>query len=98
MIEKEEKQPHEGEIWRKQGPMDWCRIDRNDTPEAEDYDGGLSGFAVSIGKYSFKRGRVYWHSMTYFITATNYNDFVAQMKGEWRYLMQGKVTDQKNEL
>ena len=33
----EQKQPHEGKIWRKQGPFDWCRIDRNETPEAEDY-------------------------------------------------------------
>ena len=92
------KQLHEGEIWRKQGPMDWCRIDRDETPEVEDYDGGLSGFAVSSGKYSFKRKRVYWHFITYFITATNYDDFVAQMKGERRYLMCGGVKEQKNEL
>lgn len=94
----EQKQSHEGEIWRKPGPMDWCRIDRDETPEADDYDGGLSGFAVSIGKYSFERKKVYWRSMTYFITAANYDDFVAQMKGEWRCLMHGKTKEQKNEL
>jgi len=66
--------------------------------EAEDYDGGLSGFAVSSGKYSFKRKRVYWHSITYFIAATNYADFLAQMRMERRYLMHGKVKEQKNEL
>ena len=94
----EQKQLHEGEIWRNPGPFDWCRIDRDETPEAGDYDGGLSGFAVSSGKYSFKRKMVYWHSITYFITATNYGDFVAQMKGEQRYLMHGKVKEQRNEL
>jgi len=94
----EQKQPHEGEIWRKPGPVDWCRIDRDETPEAVDYDGGLSGFAVSFGKYSFKRKMVYWHSTTYFITAANYGDFVVQMKAERRYLMRGEMKEQKNEL
>ena len=94
----EQKQPHEGEIWRKQGPMDWCRINRNETPEASNYDGGLSGFAVSLGKYSSKRKMVYWRSIGYFITAANYADFVAQMKGEWRYLMHGEAREQRNEL
>ena len=93
-----EKQLHEGEIWRKPGPFDWCRVDRDETPEAKDYDGGLSGFAVRIGKYSSKSKRVYWRSMTYFVTAQGYDDFVAQMKGERRYLMQGKLKEQKNEL
>lgn len=94
----EEKYLHEGEIWRKQGPMDWCRIDRNETSEAEDYDGGLSGFAVRVGNFSVKKKRVYWGAMTYFITAIDYADFVAQMKGERRYLMHGEVNGQKNEL
>ena len=94
----EVKQPHGGEIWRKQGPIDWCRIEQDETPEAVDYDGGISGFAVRFGDCSFKRKRVYWHSMTYFLTAHNYDDFVAQMKKERRYLMDGTIKEQKNEL
>ena len=94
----EQKQPHEGEIWRKQGPMDWCRINRNETPEATNYDGGAPGFAVSFGNFSFKRNRVYWHFMGYFVLAHDYGAFVAQMKAEQRYLMRGKAKEQKNEL
>ena len=94
----EQKQPHEGEIWRKPGPMRWYRIERNDTPEAPNYDGGLSGFAVRVGNFSSKRKRVYWSSMTYFITAQGYDNFVAQMKEGRRYLMHGGVKEQKNEL
>ena len=94
----EQKQLHEGEIWRKQGPFDWCRIDRNETPEATDYVGGLPGFAVSTGKFSFKRKRVYWCFLKWFVAASNYDAFVMQMEVEQRYLMHGEVKEQRNEL
>ena len=94
----EEKQPHEGEIWRKPGPRRWYRIELNDTPEASNYDGGLSGFAVRVGDFSSKRKRMYWSSMSYYIVAHGYVDFVEEMKASLRHLMHGKVKDQKNEL
>ena len=97
-MEKEQKQLHEGEIWRKQGPMDWCRINRNETPEATDYDGKLPGFAVSFGKFSFKRKRVYWRPLNYFVAVDDYADFIMEMGYERRYLMQGKLEEQRNEL
>ena len=94
----EEKQPHEGEIWRKQGKMDWCRINRNETEEVVGVDTGLPGFAVSFGNYSFKRKRGYWRSLGYFIAVRNYADFVVWMNAARRYLMQGELKEQKNEL
>ena len=90
----EEKQPHEGEIWRKEGGWDWCRINRNETPEASNYDGALSGFAVSFGNYSFKRKRVYWRSLDYFVAVDDYADFIMEMEYEQRYLMRGEAMDQ----
>ena len=92
------KQPHEGEIWRKPGLMRWYQIERNETPEASNYDGGLSGFAVRTGDFSPKRKRVYWRSMTYFIAAHSYAVFVAQMGASLRYLMHDGMKEQKNEL
>jgi len=89
---------HEGETWRKDEPFDWCRINRNETIESSNYDGGAQGFAVSYGKYFFKRKRVYWHSTGYFVLAHNYDAFVTQMKREQRHLMCGVMKEQKNEL
>lgn len=94
----EEKQLHEGEIWRKQGPMDWCRIDRDETPEAVDVDASLPGFVVSFGNYSFKQKRVYWRSLRYFIAVADYPAFVVEMEREKRYLMKGGIKEQRNEL
>jgi len=94
----EEKQPHEGEIWRKPGPRRWYQIERNETPEASNYNGGLCGFAVKVGNFSSKRKRVYWSSMMYFITAYDYGDFVKQMEKSLRYLMHGEMKEQMNEL
>ena len=36
----------EGQIWRKQGPYDWIRIERIIMPGYPDYDGGLPGMVV----------------------------------------------------
>ena len=92
------KELHEGEIWRKPGPMDWCKIERNDTPEAPDYDGGISGFAVRFGNFSNKTKRVHWRAMGFFIPARKYAEFAKEMENDWRYLMIGKMSEQKNEL
>lgn len=84
---------HEGEVWRKRGPFDWCRINWDETSS-----GGVPGFAVSFGKWSFKQKRVYWCLTGYFYLAHNYEAFVAQMKVEQRYLMRGLMKEQKNDL
>jgi len=78
--------------------MDWCRINRNQTEEAMDVGVGLPGFAVSFGNYSFNLGRVYWRPLWYFVAVRNYAAFVVDMKAERRYLMQGELKEQKNEL
>lgn len=36
----------EGQIWRKQGPYDWIKIERILMPGYPDYDGGLPGIVV----------------------------------------------------
>lgn len=89
---------HEGEIWRKPGPRDWCKIEQNITPEAPNYDGGLPGFGVRFGNYSFNRKRIYWQAMGYFVAVKNYADFVEWMKAGYRYLMVGKLSEQQNRL
>ena len=85
---------HEGEIWRKPGPFGWCKIVRNITPEAPNYDGGLSGFSVQYGNFSRKTKRIHWRALRLFAAAENYADFVKQMKGEHYHLMEGNVKDQ----
>ena len=32
-----------GQVWRKQGPYGWCRIEKILDPRYPDYDGGLPG-------------------------------------------------------
>ena len=89
---------HIGEVWRKPGPFDWCKIESNETPEAPNYDGGLPGFGVRFGKFSNKTKRVHWRLMRYFIAVKTYAEFVERMRAEWRYPMVGKMSEQKNEM
>ena len=36
-----------GQVWRKQGPYDWQRIERILDPEYDEYDGGCPGCIVT---------------------------------------------------
>jgi len=40
------KEIKEGQIWRKEGPYDWLRIERIIAPGYPNYDGGLAGVVV----------------------------------------------------
>ena len=89
---------HEGEIWRKPGPMGWCKIETNCTNENRDlpeFGDGVDGYVVRFG--NFQRKRITWGNAM-FLAVQSYEEFVRQMKGECRYLMKGHIKDQKNEL
>ena len=32
-----------GQVWRKQGPYDWLKIERIQDPDYPEYDGGIAG-------------------------------------------------------
>lgn len=88
------EETHEGEIWRKPGPIGWCKIVGNQTPEAPNYDGGLSGFSVQYGNFSRKTKRIYWRRLTLFVAVKSYAEFVREMKEDYYYLMKGVVKNQ----
>jgi len=37
----------EGQVWRKQGPYDWVKIERIVDPDYPEYDGGLPGATIN---------------------------------------------------
>ena len=37
----------EGQIWRKQGPYNWLKIERIVDPDYQNYDGGLPGVTIT---------------------------------------------------
>ena len=37
----------ERQVWRKEGPYDWLRVERIVAPNYPDYDGGLSGATIT---------------------------------------------------
>ena len=77
---------HIGEIWRRDGQMDWIRIIHNETEDNPDRDGGSKGIGVKVGNYSRKLRRVVWRRSGFFFPCTTYDDFVKWMHREYRYL------------
>ena len=82
---------HEGEVWRKDGQWGWLIIERDHTAEGPFADldkDGFPGYTVRHGIYSTKLKRPVWNTsdLCVFALAENYEQFVAAMRNNHRYL------------
>lgn len=71
-----------GQVFRKDGPRDWMRVERVLIPEHPEYDGALPGVSV---RRSDSGGRG-WQKQGWFVPACTDQQFLDKMTGDCRYL------------
>ncbi len=72
-----------GDIFRKTGPCDWCRVERIVLPGFQEFDNGAPGVSVSFSE--FFRGRPRWSPKGWFVLARDAAHFLEQMEASYRF-------------
>lgn len=72
-----------GDIFRKLGPCDWCRVEAIILPGRRDFDGGAPGVSVVFSE--FYRGKPRWSKKVWFVLARDEAHFLKQMEDSWRF-------------
>jgi len=70
----------EGQVWRKEGPHGWYRIDQICDTKYSEYDGGLSGVFVTEFPPQLKGIQCRGHRKGWFIADSNQYTWEEQLK------------------
>lgn len=76
-----------GQVFRKNGPCDWMRVERVLIPGHPEYDGALPGVSV---RRSDSGGRG-WKKRGWFVPAANDQDFIDHMHRNFRFLAEAST-------
>lgn len=74
-------QPKIGDVWRKDGPVSWARVEMRMWPGMPEYDGKLMGASVRLTNMKGK-----WENLYCFCPASTPDDFADTMESAGRYL------------